>query len=78
MNILIELAKQLEIPHVNIVNDNFIFNHSVSELLTLATIKSVENNKVEEEGFVFIMNDKNVSFKVINPNYLLGKEKKEK
>ncbi len=75
---MVEIAKKLEIPHVNVVNDNFIFNHTVDELVALATIKSVENDKVDEEGLVFVLNDsdRNISFKVINPNYLLEKEKK--
>lgn len=74
---MIELAKKLDIPHVNVVNDNFIFNHTIDELVDMATVKSVENDNVDEEGYVFVINEegKRTSFKVINPNYLLEKEK---
>jgi hypothetical protein len=74
---MIVIAKKLEIPHVNVVNENFIFNHTVDELVAMATVKSVENEKVDEEGYVFKLNDdeSKLSFKVINPNYLLEKEK---
>ena len=74
-----ELSKKLDIPHVGIVNDNFIFNHTIEELVALATTKSIDNPKVHEEGMVFIQNDdpKRFSFKVINPEYLNEKAKKE-
>ncbi len=74
---MIKIAKKLDIPHVNIVDENFIFNHTVDELVAMATVKSVENNDVHEEGFVFKINsdESTLSFKVINPNYLLEKEK---
>ncbi len=80
---MVEIAKKLEIPHVYVDDFNFIFNHTVDELVELSTRKSVENSNTQEEGFVYVLNDdeKNLSFKVINPLYLLekdGKEKKEK
>ncbi len=77
---MIEIAKKLDIPHVHIVDDNFIFNHTVDEIVALANVKSIENDKVNEEGYVFKLNDdeKKLSFKVINPLYLLEKEEKEK
>jgi len=76
---MLKVANDLNIPHVDIVNEKFIFNHTVNELLELATQKSTENPLVDEEGFVFILNDgdKKLSFKVINPNYLLEKERNE-
>ena len=74
-----ELSIKLGIPHVHIVNHNFIFDHTVDEMVEISTTLAHENNKVHEEGKVFILNDdKRFSFKVINPNYLLEKEKKEK
>ena len=39
-------------------------------------LQYIENNKVNEEGHVYILNDDdNFSFKVINPEYLLEKGK---
>lgn len=75
---MVEIAKKLDIPHVNVVDENFIFNHTVDELVKLATVKSIENKDVDEEGYVFKMNNSSLSFKVINPNYLLEKEKNRK
>jgi len=75
---MVEIANKLNIPHVVIIDENFIFNKTIDELVTFSTKKSVENPKVWEEGYVFKMNDDNTSFKVINPEYLLEKDKKEK
>lgn len=76
---MIKIANKLEIPHVHIIDDNFILNHTVDELVNMATRKSIDNQKVNEEGIVFWLNDedKKLSFKVINPEYLLEKEKKK-
>jgi hypothetical protein len=76
---MVEIAKKLDIPHVHIADENFIFNHSVEDLVKISTVKAFENPSVEEEGFVYHLNseDKNFSFKVINPKYLLEKDKKE-
>ena len=78
---MIDIANELGIPHVVVVDDNFIYSEDTTteELVALATRKAVENPLVDEEGLVFVMNDNEhrVSFKVINPNYLLEKEAKE-
>jgi hypothetical protein len=78
---MIDIANELGIPHVVVVDDNFIYSEDTTteELVALATRKAVENPLVNEEGLVFVMNDseQRFSFKVINPDYLLEKEAKE-
>lgn len=51
-----------------------ILNHTMSEILQESQIKDVLNPKVEAEGLVWRCVDDNMSFKVINNNYLLKSE----
>jgi RNA ligase (TIGR02306 family) len=76
----IEISKLLDIPHAEAVDTNFVLNHTVEELIEESRKMTPENPLVHEEGFVYVLNDSDmrVSFKVINPNYLLEKEEKEK
>jgi hypothetical protein len=56
-----------------LVDNNFILNHTVEELLKLADMSSPLNPDLPQEGLVFRLYDSpsKVSFKVISNNYLL-------
>lgn len=68
--------KQLDLKTVPIINDNFILHNNIDEMVLFATIKSKLNTNVWAEGIVIrpIENNSNnerISFKVINPEFLL-------
>ena len=67
---------------VPVLNDNFILDHTVEDLVTLSYGKSKLNSKVIREGIVirsqiedFDEKVGRISFKVISPNFLLKNEK---
>lgn len=78
-NTFIATAKELNLNIVPIVNDNFILNHSVDDLVNLAiNTKSQINKDTLIEGLVFrpLIEEKEnklgrLSFKVINPEFLI-------
>lgn len=59
-----------DIPHVPIIEHNFILNHSIFELLDMAEGEGM-NKGVKREGLVFKHNNSDFSFKVISNSYLL-------
>lgn len=63
----------LNIPHCPLYK-KVILNHSMEEILKMSEIKDVLNPNVEVEGLVWRSIDGNVSFKVINNNYLMKYE----
>jgi len=78
---------RLDLESVPIVNENFILIDNIDELVKLSVDKSLINNKVYREGIVIRplseivdlqmaqgLNNGRVSFKVINPEYLLAYE----
>jgi len=83
----VELCKYLalkKLKMVPVINDEFIIDHTVEQLLELANAKSPLNDKVDQEGIVIrplIERTETVnrvmtrlSFKVISNNYLLKHE----
>lgn len=82
-NDFINLMRELELQTVPIINDNFILNNDIKELVELSKQKSKINHKVWCEGYVFrpinniidkqfkSLKENRVSFKVINPNFLI-------
>lgn len=73
----VELCKQLNIPHVPIVDSNFVLNHTVNQLLEMAEGKGM-NKGVKREGLVFKSNTSQFSFKAISNSYLLKKDEDAK
>lgn len=68
-----ELA-QKGIKFVPILDSNFILNHTVKEMVQMAkgkTILDVKPKKPVREGFVLRNYQKDISFKVISPEFLL-------
>lgn len=64
------ICQTLGIPHVKVVDENFIlFDHTVDELLDMAEGDGM--NIPKREGIVFKSNDSQFSFKVISNSYLL-------
>ncbi len=79
---LVELCRQLELKTVPIISENFIMEHTVDELVEFSSTASILNVNIKREGVVFRSlqqtNDpskKRLSFKVINPQFLLKYEK---
>ena len=73
-----QLIKELDLPSVPILDDNFVLDHTVDSLVEYATRKTVTSNKIWAEGVVIkpltSMRDEDLgrfSFKVINPEFLL-------
>lgn len=72
-----ELAKQLGIPTVPVIDDNFVLIDNIDELVEMSKGRSELNNKVHREGVVIKgyeeVNDmgERLSFKVINPDFLI-------
>lgn len=64
------LCKLLDIPHVPVLDDNFILNHSVQELLDMAEGDGM-NQGVKREGLVYKSNTSQFSMKAISNSYLL-------
>lgn len=74
----IKLMQEWNIKTVPIIDDRFVLNHSVQQLVEVATRKSIVNKDVWMEGLVFrpLLEQRHsiigrVSFKAINPEFLL-------
>jgi RNA ligase (TIGR02306 family) len=65
-----ELCKQLNIPHIKVVEEDFVLCHNVDQLLEMAEGPGV-NQGVKREGLVFKHNKTDFSFKAISNSYLL-------
>ena len=65
-----ELCKQLRIPHIKVVEEDFVLCHNVDQLLEMAEGPGV-NPGVKQEGIVLKNNGVVFSFKVISNSYLL-------
>ena len=65
-----ELCKQLRIPHIKVVEEDFVLCHNVDQLLEMAEGPGV-NPGVKREGLVFKSNGAVFSFKAISNSYLL-------
>jgi ATP-dependent RNA circularization protein (DNA/RNA ligase family) len=65
-----ELCKQLNIPHIKVVEEDFVLCHNVDQLLEMAEGPGV-NPGVKREGLVFKQNNGQFSFKAISNSYLL-------
>ena len=65
-----ELCKQLRIPHIKVVEEDFVLCHNVDQLLEMAEGPGV-NPGVKQEGLVFKQNNGQFSFKAISNSYLL-------
>ena len=65
-----ELCKQLNIPHIKVVEEDFVLCHNVDQLLEMAEGPGV-NAGVKREGLVFKSNEEVFSFKAISNSYLL-------
>ena len=65
-----ELCKQLRIPHIKVVEEDFVLCHNVDQLLEMAEGPGV-NPGVKREGIVFKSNEAVFSFKAISNSYLL-------
>ena len=68
-----ELCKQLRIPHIKVVEEDFVLCHNVDQLLEMAEGPGV-NAGVKREGLVFKQNNGQFSFKAISNSYLLKHE----
>lgn len=72
-----ELAKQLGIPTVPVIDDNFVLDDNIDKLVEMSKGRSEVNNKIHREGIVIKgyeeVNDmgERLSFKVINPDFLI-------
>ena len=67
-----ELCKQLRIPHIKVVEEDFVLCHNVDQLLEMAEGPGV-NPGVKREGLVFKQNNGQFSFKAISNEYLFRK-----
>jgi RNA ligase (TIGR02306 family) len=65
-----ELCKPQGIPHIKIIDKEFILDHTVDQLLEMAEGPGV-NPGVKREGLVFKQNNGQFSFKAISNSYLL-------
>ncbi len=65
-----ELCKQLRIPHIKVVEEDFVLCHNVDQLLEMAEGPGV-NPGVKREGLCFKSNEAAFSFKAISNSYLL-------
>lgn len=66
----IEFCKASNIPHCPLYK-RIVLNHSMEEILKVSEIKDVINPSVDAEGLVWRCIEDNMSFKVINNNFLL-------
>lgn len=66
-------VKDLGMKTVPIMDDNFILNHTVDELMAMADGPCPLNPSVLREGIVYRLYDstKKISFKTISNEYLL-------
>lgn len=65
-----QLCATLGIPHVKIIDNNFILCHTVDQLLEMAEGEGM-NQGVKREGLVFKSNVSQFSFKTVSNTYLL-------
>jgi RNA ligase (TIGR02306 family) len=66
-----EFCKTYNFKHVPIINDNFKLLGSIKEMIDLTHGKSVLYNTLRE-GLVFRTHNQKISFKAVDPIYLLG------
>lgn len=71
--LFIEVCTTLNVPHCPLYKE-IVLNHTLPEILKISQIKDILNPSVEAEGLVWRCVDDNLSFKVINNNYLLKHE----
>jgi hypothetical protein len=71
LNEMIEFCKENKLKTIPILNTNFKLSSSVEEMVNYSKGKSILNSKIQREGIVFRTLDMRVSFKVINPDFLL-------
>ena len=64
------VCDRLGIPHVKVVDENFILYHNVDQLLEMAEGEGMNPN-VKREGIVFKSNTSQFSFKAISTKFLL-------
>ncbi len=64
------VCDRLGIPHVKVVDENFILYHNVDQLLEMAEGEGMNPN-VKREGIVFKSNTSQFSFKAISNKFLL-------
>jgi hypothetical protein len=69
----IEVINAVGLETIPILSDNFILIDDINELVSRATRKSVFNPKIWQEGTVYVLADSKdrISFKAINPRFLL-------
>lgn len=60
----------LDIPHCPLFKE-LTLNHTMSEIIKISEIKDILNPNVHAEGLVWRCADENISFKVINNNFLI-------
>lgn len=65
-----QICADVGIPHIAVVDENFILDHSCDELLKLAEGEGV-NPGVRREGLVFKSNTSQFSFKAVSNEYLI-------
>ena len=65
-----DLCESLGIPHIKIIDKEFILDHTVDQLLEMAEGPGV-NPGVQREGLCFKSNEAAFSFKAISNSYLL-------
>ena len=68
-----DLVARMGMNHAPILDDFFVLNDNIEDLLKLAEGKS-RLADVEREGIVFKQNDGGLTFKAISNKYLLGEE----
>jgi len=66
------ICNTVGIPHIKVLDENFILNHSCDDLLAYAEGDGV-NSGVKREGVVFKSNTDQFSFKAVSNSYLLKK-----
>lgn len=67
------IVAMLGLTHVHVLDDHYVLNDNIEDLLKLAEGKS-RLADVEREGIVFKQNDGGLTFKAISNKYLLGEE----
>lgn len=69
------LCEQLDIPHVKILDSNFVLSHTVEQILELSEGAGDKPEVKHREGLVFKSNiDSRFSFKAVSHSYLLRTE----
>ena len=67
------VCSDLEIPHVPVVDNSFVLNHSCQDLLDMAEGSGMYKG-VQREGLVFKSKTSQFSFKAVANSYLLKKK----